>query len=79
MIKWPDSTVMAGEEVLGVTVCEVLQTTIPVDVELVLIHSILNPEVTHIHGLGSPYFESAIGNTSSSGVDEQSSLFCNRS
>ena len=54
--------------VLGEVVCQVEVPFLPVDSELALLHSILNPVEAHVHSLGTLYFSSAIGKSIGCGV-----------
>ena len=54
--------------VLGEVVTMVVLSLEPVDSKLVLGDSVLDPEESHVHGLGSPDLGSLVGKSICSGV-----------
>ena len=65
---WADPLVMLDWVMLCVVISQVSVSGSPVNVELFLVHSILDPVESHIHGSRADLSHSAIGNTSGSGV-----------
>lgn len=68
MVKRAHGPVMRNRVMFGKVIGEVSEAFIPVDPKMLLLRAVLNPEVAHIHGLGSAELDTLVSDASGSGV-----------
>ena len=68
MISGAHGAVIGRRKVLGVVIREIGLPTIPIDMQLVLVDSSLDPEIAHVHCLGALGADGLVGNAGSRGV-----------
>lgn len=69
MIDGTHDTVMGSWMMLGEVISEDARTAVPVDGEMMLvIRSGFDPEIAHVHGLGTAQLDSVVDNASRGGV-----------
>ena len=70
MVHRAHGLVMRGWVMFAEVFSEIRAALVPIDAEMVLVHAVLYPKVSHVHGLESVGFNSAISNSSGSIVNQ---------